>query len=169
MGGEDASSTQSTREAWSSDDVLPERQDELHATYDGNKEDEMAPYAGVPIRTRREVEWILQERGWSTEHTTDLERVADFRDADFRDAQLHAVDLRGANLHGAIFDGADLSEAKLDGADLSYGIDPVDTSRSNVFLVAIMAVYVIALFALELPAISTSSRSDHSSRGCRFT
>jgi hypothetical protein len=51
------------------DDSEPtlERQAELRAVCEANVAAGNAPYEGVEIRTREEVNWILHERNWSSE------------------------------------------------------------------------------------------------------
>src|SRR5690349_17572279 len=43
----------------------PERQTELRAAYEKNVASGKPPYAGVNIRTRGEVNWLVRERGWN--------------------------------------------------------------------------------------------------------
>jgi hypothetical protein len=98
------------------------RKAELRAAYESNVAAGKAPYEGVNIRTRGELSWVSQERGWVAE---DEEAPAsNLSGADLSWANLCGVDLNvanlsGANLHGANLSGADLGDATLSGADLS--------------------------------------------------
>lgn len=105
------------------DDSEPssERQVELRTAYEKNIAGGKPPYAGVVIRTRGEVNWIVQERGWRTSGFDTLDRSIDFRHVGVDGAVLSGLDLGFANLSNAviadsIFSGADLSGANLGGA-----------------------------------------------------
>ncbi|MGH2486498.1 MAG: hypothetical protein ACRDHE_10840, partial [Ktedonobacterales bacterium] len=59
------------------------RKVELRAKYEENVRVGKPPYAGVVIRTRGEVKWIVRQREWRTEATGDIEtseQVIDLRD-----------------------------------------------------------------------------------------
>jgi uncharacterized protein YjbI with pentapeptide repeats len=88
----------------SSDDDRPnaERQAELGSQFQSNVAAGNAPYAGVRITTRGELNWIMAQHGWQGESRIEGER-ADLRGADFRGADLRNALLYGANLQGAIF------------------------------------------------------------------
>jgi uncharacterized protein YjbI with pentapeptide repeats len=98
----------------------PERQAELRAAYEANVTAGKAPYAGVRIRTRGELRWIMQECRWSggASLPEGYER-AELSGADFFRADLSGASLNGANLSGADFFQANLSGASLDRARLN--------------------------------------------------
>ncbi|HEX8035384.1 MAG TPA: pentapeptide repeat-containing protein [Ktedonobacterales bacterium] len=98
----------------------PERQAELQAAYEANVAAGKAPYAGVEIRTRGELRWVMQERRWSSEvELPEGYERAILSGANLRDASLSGADLRGANLSSARLRGANLSAALLSGANLN--------------------------------------------------
>jgi hypothetical protein len=92
----------------------PERQAELRAAYEANVTAGKAPYAGVPIRTHGELNWVGRERRWSGEFN--LPEASER--ANLSGANLISTDLRNASLQGADRSGASLMQAYLDGADL---------------------------------------------------
>jgi hypothetical protein len=98
----------------------PERQAELEAAYERQKETD-APYRGVKIRTLGELQWIMQKRRWSGEYDVRMPdglpegmTRANFAYADFRTAQL-----AGASLIRAQLQGADFTQGHLEGAQLN--------------------------------------------------
>jgi len=130
------------------DDSAPEaaRQAELSAAYEANVAAGQPPYAGVAIRTRGELAWLMAERGWSGEHDaysvkyvlaprgqssipadlrsanlshTTLGEVF-LRRADLSGANLVFADLRGAHLADAQLTQADMGRIDLTGAELNY-------------------------------------------------
>jgi hypothetical protein len=101
----------------------PERQDELEAAYEANVAAGKAPYTDVPILTRGELRWILQERRWSG---SDPMLEEDER-ADLSGAYLYQADLRGVDLNLADLSEADLTFATLSGAHMHYA----NLSRAN--------------------------------------
>ncbi|MGE5333495.1 MAG: pentapeptide repeat-containing protein, partial [Nitrososphaerota archaeon] len=125
------------------DTPSPERQEELRAACAANIQAGKAPYAGVRIRTRSEVEWIIAEHGWSgqeSEYTVKYGLIpqgktverANLRGAwmaeiDLSGMLLRRADLRSANLVRANLTGIDLVDADLSGADLGYS----DLSGAN--------------------------------------
>jgi uncharacterized protein YjbI with pentapeptide repeats len=120
-----------------------ERQAELQAAYAANIQAGRAPYSGVRIRTRGEVEWIMAEHGWSgreAEYTVKYELIpqgktvecANFSGAWLAEIDLSGILLRRANLRGANMVRAnlrqiDLVDADLSDADLGYS----DLSDAN--------------------------------------
>ncbi|HEX3269595.1 MAG TPA: pentapeptide repeat-containing protein [Ktedonobacterales bacterium] len=118
------------------DDTLPtpERQAELRAAYEANVAAGRPPYANVRLRSRGEVRWILQERGWSGEYDAytvkyvltpkgEDARAADLRGVNLshvplRDVYLRRADLSGANLVFADLTGAHLADVTLNDADM---------------------------------------------------
>jgi uncharacterized protein YjbI with pentapeptide repeats len=112
----------------------PERQAELRAAYDANVASGRPPYANVRLRSRGEVRWILQERGWSGEYDAytvkyvltpkgEEARAADLRGVNLShvclcDVYLRRADLSGANLVFANLTGAHLADAILTDADM---------------------------------------------------
>jgi hypothetical protein len=112
----------------------PERQAELRAAYDANVAAARPPYANVRVRSRGEVRWVLQERGWSGEYDAytvkyvltpkgEEAKVADLRGVNLshvclRDVYLRRADLSGANLVFADLTGAHLADAILTDADM---------------------------------------------------
>jgi hypothetical protein len=97
-----------------------ERQAELRAAYEANVAAGKAPYAGVRIRTRGELTWIMQERRWSGElFLPEGYERANLSGANLYDDDLSGADLGGADLGGAYLSGATLSGAVLNRADLS--------------------------------------------------
>jgi uncharacterized protein YjbI with pentapeptide repeats len=112
----------------------PERQAELRAAYDANVATGRSPYANVRLRSRGEVRWVLQERGWSGEYDAytvkyvltpkgEEARAADLRGVNLshvclRDVYLRRADLSGANLVFADLTGAHLADAILTDADM---------------------------------------------------
>lgn len=121
----------------------PERQAELRAACAANLAAGSPPYAGVRIRTRGEVAWIMAEHGWSgqeDEYTvkytlipqgTTAERAnlrgAWMAEIDLSGMLLRRADLRGANLVRARLGQIDLVDADLSGADLGHA----DLSGAN--------------------------------------
>ena len=118
------------------DDTIPtlERQTELRSAYDANIAAGKPPYANVRLRSRGEVRWILQERGWSGEYDAytvkyvlapkgEEARAADLRGVNLshvplRDVYLRRADLSGANLVFADLTGAHLADVTLNDADM---------------------------------------------------
>jgi hypothetical protein len=117
----------------------PERQAVLRAAHDANMALGRPPYAGVDIRTRGEVSWIMREHGWSGEYDTgtldeaaalnDMRpghqrgpllqaEVADRDDARVEDAPVERADLREAILASANLGDIRLRRANLSGANL---------------------------------------------------
>lgn len=112
----------------------PERQAELRAAYDVNIAAGRPPYANVRLRSRGEVRWILQERGWSGEYDAYTVKyvltpkgeeawAADLRGVNLshvplRDVYLRRADLSGANLVFADLTGAHLADVTLNDADM---------------------------------------------------
>lgn len=95
------------------------RQKELQQAYDENREKGKAPYAQVSIRTLDEVRWIMQERGWSGDYRSQAINRSDWREADFRQANLDGADFRGAILKEADFYAASLRHADFRWANLN--------------------------------------------------
>jgi hypothetical protein len=112
----------------------PERQAELRAAYEANVAAGRPPYANVRLRSRGEVRWILQDRGWSGEYDAytvkyvltpkgEEARAADLRGVNLshiclRDVYLRRADLSGANLVFADLTGAHLADVTLTDADM---------------------------------------------------
>src|SRR2546421_12860198 len=78
------------------DDSAPaaERQAELRAAYDANVAAGRPPYTAARLRSRGEVRWVLQERGWSGEHDAYTVKYT----LTPRGEGAMAADLRGVNL-----------------------------------------------------------------------
>src|SRR5262249_26043639 len=72
----------------------PDRQAELRATYDANVAVGRPPYTNTRLRSRGEVRWVLQERGWSGEHDAYTVKYA----LAPKGEEARAADLRGVNL-----------------------------------------------------------------------
>lgn len=87
----------------------PERQAELEAAYERQKDTE-TPYKDIAIRTLGELQWIMQQRQWSSEV---------YLPAGIQRANLSRANLGETNLSGAILDRANLSNAWLSKANLS--------------------------------------------------
>jgi uncharacterized protein YjbI with pentapeptide repeats len=110
----------------------PGRQSELRAAYEKNIAKARAPYAGVRIKTRSELEWLMFERGWWQLSSEDgvpweIANGADLSGADLSGFELSNASLVGANLKrsrlpGADLSGADLTHANLTGADLTGAV-----------------------------------------------
>ena len=82
--------------------------------------------------TQEELNKVLElHKKWLDGDSTG--RIADLRDADFRNATLRGADLRGADLRRAKLRGADLRYANLNGADLR-GADLRDADFRNATL-----------------------------------
>jgi hypothetical protein len=112
----------------------PERQAELRAAYDANITAGRPPYVNTRLRSRGEVRWVMQERGWSGEHDAyavkytltpqgEEAKAADLRGVNLshvrlRDVYLRRADLSGANLVFADLTGAHLADAILTDADM---------------------------------------------------
>lgn len=96
------------------------RQVELREAYERNVAEGNAPYAGVRILTKRDLQMVMKERRWSgaKSRREGYERP-DLRGAHLSGADLSGADLMGANLTGANLSGADLCDADLSGADLT--------------------------------------------------
>jgi Pentapeptide repeats (8 copies) len=90
-----------------------ERQAELRDQREKNEDRGKPPYAGVLVRTRGELQWILREHDWSGSVTVPGKR-ANLSEVDFYELNLGGIHLYRANLSGA-----DLARADLAGADLS--------------------------------------------------
>ncbi|HEV2460875.1 MAG TPA: pentapeptide repeat-containing protein, partial [Ktedonobacterales bacterium] len=101
----------------------PERQAELRAAYEANVAAGKAPYIDVPILTRGELRWVLQQRRWSG---SDPMLEEDER-ADLSGAYLYQADLSGVDLNLANLSEADLTFANLSGAYMHYA----NLSRGN--------------------------------------
>jgi pentapeptide repeat protein len=113
---------------------VPVRQAELRVAYDANVASGRPPYANVRLRSRGEVRWILQERGWSGEYDAytvkyvltpkgEEARAADLRGVNLshvclRDVYLRRADLSGANLVFANLTSAHLADVVLTDADM---------------------------------------------------
>lgn len=95
-----------------------ERQSELRASHEANVTVGKPPYSDVGIHTMGELQWVLKERGWSTDPLSSQERI-DFRGVDLSSANLKGASLYGSRLSGAFLLQVDLSEANLSDADLS--------------------------------------------------
>src|SRR5262249_12440542 len=135
-------------QTFTADDSAPTaaRQAELRAAYEVNVEAGQPPYAGVAIRTRGELAWVMAERGWSGEHDAYTVKYvlaprgkssipADLRNAnlshttlgdvflrraDLSGANLVFADLRGAHLADAVLMHADMGRIDLSGAELNF-------------------------------------------------
>src|SRR5260221_7354839 len=121
----------------------PERQEELRAAYQANKEAGRAPYAGVRIHTLGEITWIMAQHGWSGQEDeyevkyalipagTQVER-ADFQEAWLAQINLVGVRLRRANLRGANLVRANLASGDFVDADMSNAdLGFADFSNAN--------------------------------------
>jgi Pentapeptide repeats (8 copies) len=97
----------------------PERQAELRAAYEANVAAGRAPYEGVRIRTRGELQWVMRQRDWSGERDAGDDEQPNLSGVDLREVNLSHVALRRANLSGAFLRGTNLSHASLRGANLS--------------------------------------------------
>jgi Pentapeptide repeats (8 copies) len=108
-------------------DPSPERQAELEAAYNAQKDTD-APYKGVQIDTFGELQWIMQQRGWSGKFRLSPGMArANLRGACLLAANLKGIDLYGANLSEADLRNVNLSSAFLREADLSGA----NLSRAN--------------------------------------
>ena len=101
----------------------PERQTELRAAYEANVAAGKAPYAGVEIRTRGELSWVMRAHRWSSSAPLrEGSERANLSGALLFDANLSGVNLNWANLSGADLSanlsGANLMSANLSGANL---------------------------------------------------
>jgi hypothetical protein len=104
------------------DDTVPtlERQAELRAAYDANVAAGRPPYANVRLRSRGEVRWILQERGWSGEYDAyTVKYVLTPKGEEAKAADLRSVNLSHVPLRDVYLRRADLSSANLVFADLT--------------------------------------------------
>ena len=99
----------------------PERQAQLRGRYEANLAVGNAPYAGVDIRTRGELHWILQERQWRDSLSEEASRKepANLAEVECFEANLAGVVLPAATLRGANFTACDFSGANFLGADLT--------------------------------------------------
>lgn len=119
------------------DPISPERQAELLAACQANLEAGREPYAGVRIRTRGEVSWIIAQNPlWSGEYDeytvkyraipegVHVERInlkgAWLADINLAGMRLRRANLSGANLVRAILTDADLVDADLSNTDLGF-------------------------------------------------
>jgi hypothetical protein len=106
----------------------PERQAEMRAAYNANIAAGRAPYAGIRLRSRGEVNWVLRERGWSGEPDAYTVKYMltpkgeEARPADLRGVNLSHVRLRDVHLRRADLSGANLVFADLTGAHLADAI-----------------------------------------------
>lgn len=109
----------------------PERQAELRAAYQANKEARRAPYAGVRIHTLGEITWITAQHGWSGQEDKYEVKYAlipagrQVERADFQEAWLAQINLVGVRLRRANLRGANLVRANLASGDF------VDADMSN--------------------------------------
>jgi hypothetical protein len=110
-----ATMTETQQEGPDVREPTPERQAELLAAYEANVAAGKAPYAGVPIRTRSEVSWVMRERHWwgGPDPLPEGYGRADLRGANCFEANLRGVLLAFANLRGTVLDSADLRGADL--------------------------------------------------------
>jgi uncharacterized protein YjbI with pentapeptide repeats len=112
----------STNEAGPDDrEPTPERQAELRQAYDANVRVGKAPYAGVVIGTRGELNWIVSERRWQASGWLDsLSDAADLRytriSADMRNSVLDYANLSNTVIWQSNFTGASLVRVNLSGA-----------------------------------------------------
>lgn len=98
--------------------VDPARQQELLTLEAQNRARNVPRFAGVELRSRDELDWIMGWFGWSGMLDTALPR-ADLRQIRLaQDVDLTGVELNGADLAGADLNGAMLRQAKLNGAVL---------------------------------------------------
>jgi uncharacterized protein YjbI with pentapeptide repeats len=97
--------------------ALSARQAKLEASYEANLSAGRAPYAGVMITSRQEVDWIIRKRGWNAYDPKSRAEQANFQDSvlsgDMREVQLSFANLTGAYLSGANFRGAELANTSL--------------------------------------------------------
>src|SRR5262249_20974682 len=135
-------------QTFTADDSAPTaaRQAELRAAYEANVAAGQPPYAGVAIRTRGELAWLMAERGWSGEHDAYSVKYvlaprgqssipSDLRTANLSHTTLRELflprpdlsrptlvfaDLRGAHLADAQLTHADMGRVDLTGAELNY-------------------------------------------------
>jgi Pentapeptide repeats (8 copies) len=126
-----------------SEGLTLERREELRAACTANLGAGKAPYAGVRIQTRAEVEWIMAEHDWTgkiSNYTLKYELVpvgktaqaadlsgAWLADIDLSGIRLQRANLRGANLVRANLAKIDLVDADLSDADLGFS----DMSHAN--------------------------------------
>jgi len=115
-----STTTETEQEGPDDREPTPERQAELRAAYEKNVAAGKAPYERVVIRTRGELYWVMQERGWQATilFVTGDKRV-DLRLADLSDSNLSGAVLFGANLSGANLFSANLTWMRLANATLS--------------------------------------------------
>ncbi len=100
----------------------PGREAELRAAYEANVAAGKAPYEGVHIRTRGELQWVMRERDWSGAHDPGGKERADLRGADFFDARLEGAQLRHAHLERANLGQAHLENTRLGLAHLEQAV-----------------------------------------------
>jgi uncharacterized protein YjbI with pentapeptide repeats len=104
------------------DEPTSERQAELREASKANGAVGNAPYAGVAITSRGELQWIINELEGRTATAGRPSTYPDLRGAgiggDLRDITLTFANLSGAWIQDADFPGADLSFANLSGAFL---------------------------------------------------
>jgi uncharacterized protein YjbI with pentapeptide repeats len=125
----------------------PARQAELRAAYEANMAEDKAPYAGVVIQTRGELNWIVRERQWQTSDFDTLEQVIDLRHVGFASANFSDVPFPFANLSGVVisYNDANFSGANFMGANLSGAFfvgDNVNFSGANLTLANLSGAFV---------------------------
>jgi hypothetical protein len=124
------------------DDSAPslERQLELNAAYQDNVRLGRAPYDAVQIRTRGELTWIMNERGWYGTSKEVRERnrraVIDLSFADMRRINLRGSSFFLSNFTGSLLDFADLSDCNFYGGNFSGAyLNGTDFTESNLQIV----------------------------------
>src|SRR5690348_15434993 len=110
---------QPDKQAPDNSEPSPERQAELRTAYEKNSVGGKPPYAGVVIRTRGEVNWIVRERGWRAGGFDTFDQAIDFRRVGVDGAVLSRLDLSFANLSDAIINDSTFSDTDFTGANLS--------------------------------------------------
>lgn len=100
-----------------------ERQNELRVAIEANEKRQSPPCAGILIKTRGELAWIMQVKKWSCDVDPGNSTRPDLRGANFTgtllgDINLSGSDLRGARLTGTYLAGATLFGVRLADADL---------------------------------------------------
>lgn len=111
------------------DTSLPsaERQNELRAAMEANENQKSPPCAGILVKSRGELEWLMRVKSWSCDIDPGKLTRPDLREVNLTGTLLGDINLSGSDMHGALLTGTYLAGATLFGAKLAQA----DLRRAN--------------------------------------